>query len=136
MSVIRSQDPENEVGTRVSVEIDWDALEPSVEFAAGNGEQGPEEESGDRVQRAWERGALYGVRFALEVANSMPCRVSVTEIIADVQRTNATTIAAATAEAVWAAIEFVPGDELRARMEREVGRSWRLPATYLNRFER
>lgn len=138
MASIRSQDPQQALGTRVSVEIDWDALEPSVEFAAGAlpGEpEGVEEEAEERVQRSWERGALYGVSFALETANSMPCRLTVTEIVADVDRTNATTIAAATAEAVWAAIDFAPGDELRALMEREVARSWRLPPGYLNRFE-
>lgn len=134
MAIIRSQDPQHALGTRVTVEIDWDALEPSVELAAGVLPAGDAGEAEEHVQRSWERGARYGVTFALESANSMPCRLTVSEIVADVETTNATTIAAATAEAVWAAIEFTPGDELRALMEREVARSWSLPPTELGRF--
>ena len=52
-------------GTRVTVELDWNAREPSVEVMLF--ETGDQTSIVDRSD-AWREGALYGVRYALEAA--------------------------------------------------------------------
>ena len=98
-------------GARVSVELDWDAMEPGVEVRfAHRADGGPEPD----VLAVWERSVVHGVRFALKVARSLPCAVRVTELCGDPAHTRPTLIAAAAAQAVWEALEFEPPPAVRA----------------------
>ena len=121
---IRDAVPE---GARVTVELDWDTLEPEVSVAPGRSK-------GSRP-RVWEKGAVYGVGFALEAANALPCSVHITEIEAGGADTTPTVVAAAAAEAIWTAIGFAPPADVRARIARSVERSRRQPPSVLARFD-
>lgn len=122
---IRDAAPE---GARVTVELDWDTLEPEVTLAVGE-----LAEAGRRA--AWEKGAVYGVGFALEAANALPCSVRITEIAGAGVETTPTVVAAAAAEAIWLAIGFAPPADVRARIARSVERGRRQPLSVLARFD-
>ncbi|TDJ71753.1 MAG: hypothetical protein E2O39_07860 [Planctomycetota bacterium] len=118
MKSIQEDYLEQRPGTSVTVELDWNALEPSIEVML---EIGPETAGGDF--EAWAEGAVYGVRFALESSNALPCAACIRQILGDFETTNATIVAAAAAHAIWEAIDFEPQPDVIARIEGAVQRS-------------
>ena len=68
-------------GVQVTVEMDWDALEPGVTVALGPTSSTPP--PGTEAYDEWVRGVAYGVRFAITQVSSMPCVVKVVEIRGD-----------------------------------------------------
>lgn len=122
MKMIREQDSEQLPGTLVTVELDWNALEPSVDVL-------PDMDLGavDVNFAAWAEGAVYGVRFALESSNALPCAACIRQILGDFETTNATIVAAAAAHAIWEAIDFEPQPDVVARIEGAVQRSRQCP---------
>lgn len=121
MKTTREQDSEQRQGTSVTVELDWNALEPSIDVL-------PDIDLGtvDVNFAAWAEGAVYGVRFALESSNALPCAARIRQILGDCETTNATVVAAAAAHAIWEAIEFEPPPDVTARIEGAVQRSRQL----------
>lgn len=109
-------------GTRVTVEVDWNVLEGTLEAELFE-DQGQDSVEVLAQLEAWRGGALYGARYALEVANSLPCALRITEIVADEESTNPTIIAAACAHAVWEVIGFAPGLEATQRLDAAVAAS-------------
>ena len=120
-------------GTRVSVELDWDTLEPAVMVCLTE-DQG-EMSTWSDVFACLEQGALYGVRFALKVANTLPCTVRITELTGEREHTNPTVVAAAAAYAVWGAVGYQPPSEVHARVQGEVESSRHRSRDYLGLFE-
>ena len=118
MKSIQEDYLEQRPGTSVTVELDWNALEPSIEVML---EMGTETAGGDF--EAWAEGAVYGVRFALESSNALPCAARIREILGDFETTTATVVAAAAAHAIWEAIEYQPPPDVTASIERAVQRS-------------
>jgi hypothetical protein len=113
--------------------MDWDALESGVLMCLANGGGGLLE--GNHEFACLEQGALYGVRFALRVANTLPCTVRITELRGEPECTNATVVAAASAYAVWAAVGFEPPPEVHGRVQAEVEASRGRPSGHLGLFE-
>lgn len=128
-----SQPLTHSAGARVTVELDWDSLDVGIQVNLVSAQPGSERQAAELL--VWEQGAIYGVRFALKAANAMPCSVRITEMCGDAACTNPTVVAAASACAVWEALEIHPPFELveimaeRVRESREQGRTW------LGRFE-
>jgi hypothetical protein len=118
MGTTREQDPEQRPGTSVTVELDWNALEPSIDVVLNMslGAAGFD-------FTPWANGAVYGARFALDCSNALPCAARIREIAGDFESTNATIVAAATAHAIWEAIEFQPPPEVLSSVENAVQRS-------------
>jgi len=104
-------------GTRVTVEVDWNVVEATIE--ADLFEDGPAGEDLD----SWRCGAVYGARHALDGANSLPCAVRITEIMGEVETTTATMVAAACAHAVWEAIGYAPSEEQTQALDLAVAAS-------------
>ena len=119
-------------GTRVSVEMDWDALEAGILMCLAD-DGGLRD--GSYGFACLEQGALYGVRFALRVANTLPCTVRVTELRGEPECTNATVVAAASAYAVWGAVGFEPPPEVHQRIQAEVEASRERASDHLGLFE-
>lgn len=121
----------DEPGTRVTVEVDWDVVEASLE--ADFVESG-EETEGVEDLRAWRTGAMQGARHALEAASSLPCRLRITEIYGELDQTNPTIVAAACAHAVWEAIGYRPSAEQAQWLDSEVAMSLNCDALRLPAF--
>lgn len=99
-------------GARVSVELCWDALVPTIEVRfAPHGPEAP----GPEVTATWEQAVVAGVRHALATARALPCDVRVTEVCGPPDHGRPTLFAAAAAWAVWEALEFEPPREVAAR---------------------
>jgi hypothetical protein len=124
-----SQDPVT-AAVFVSVEIDWDALEPGVYFDPKGGQA----EAID-ISPETQRGAVYGVNFAREKASTLPCAVRIKEIHGSETRRNPTLVAAATAHAMWEALGYMPDLETVQHVESTVLRSQATPNTPLLHFE-
>jgi hypothetical protein len=107
-------------GARVSVELDWDSLEPAIEVRFTQ-QRGPSP-SAD-VVAVWEQSVVHGVRYALKVARALPCTVRVTKLCGDPAHSLPTLMAAAAATAVWEALEYEPPPEVRARLQELVTES-------------
>jgi len=123
-------------GVRVSVELDWNVLEPAIAIhltdMAGSPFAG---ELGDWDFLSWERGAIYGVKYALDVAIALPCAVRITEMCGELGETNPTIVAAAAATATWMALEFVPPPEVLARVQAAVVDSRAQEPSHVGSFE-
>jgi len=117
----------------VTVELDWDSLETGIQVNLVAPEPYTESQAADML--VWEQGAIYGVRFALSAANAMPCSVRITEMCGDSACTNPTVVAAASAGAVWEALEIQPPFELVEIMAVRVRESRDRDRTWLGRFE-
>lgn len=95
---------EHRAGARVSVEVDFDGVHPSVEvrFAPRN--------TADPVPMniigVWEEAVTKGVRHGLAVSRCLPCSVRVTELCGHPEHVRPTLIAAAACQAIWEAIEY------------------------------
>ena len=109
-----------QAGVRITVELDWDTLQPGVELDFANQIGCPTDPA---HLQAWEKGAVYGADFALSVARSMPCMVRITEMCGGTESTNPTLVAAATAMAVWEALAVVPPQAVMDSIGRQVGES-------------
>lgn len=118
-----------QAGARVTVELDWDALEPGVAIELADGSPGGDERD------AWERGAMHGVQFALDTSRALPCVVRVTEICADASCSGATVVAAAAACAVWEALEVTPPEAALQRIDARVRESRARDRHWLGRFD-
>jgi len=121
----------DEPGTRVTVEVDWDVIEGSLE--ADLFEDSTLTEGADDL-RAWRAGALQGARHALDEARALPCRLRVTEIYGELDQTNPTIVGAACAHAVWEAIGFWPSEAQTQMLDNEVADSTTRGAMALPRF--
>ena len=121
-------------GTRVTVELDWNTLDSGVLMCAAVGYGAPE--LGAREWSSWEKGALYGVRFGLNLANSLPCAVRITGVEGESSHTNPTVVAAAAAYAVWEALDYEPPKEIHDRICAEVDVSRQRGDDYLGFFEK
>ncbi len=119
-------------GTRVSVELDWDAPEPGVLVHAV--QTTVRCDDAGRYLDAWQHAASYGARYALEVVNTLPCVVHVLEGAAAPRHINATVVAAATAQAVWSALECKPDRDIEEHVERVVAASAQCPPDVLCPF--
>lgn len=119
-------------GARITVELDWDTLQPGVQVYLQ--EAGGPKPPDPAELRAWEQGAIYGVRYALGVANTMPCTVRITELSGDVHCMNPTLVAAAAATAVWEALEFEPAEPVRDSMRERVRESGFHKSIWLGTF--
>ena len=106
-------------GAQVTVELDWDAPEPTVEACFSP----PRTAANEIDLDAFADAAVYGVQFALEVANALPCAVRITDVQADPHAAHPTLVAAAAAHAVWRAMDFRPSHEIAERVDREVSAS-------------
>ena len=115
-------------GTRVTVEVDWNVVEPSLE---ANFLEQVESADGREDLLAWRSGALHGARHALDTANALPCGLRITEIYGELDNTNPTIVAAACAHAVWEAIGYAPSMDERQRLDQEVARSMTRPPAEL-----
>lgn len=109
-------------GVRVSVALDWDALEPGVQIDLESRADGAAPLDSPEF-RAWVAGAVHGVRFALGHAHSMPCVVSVIELAVGPEGATATHVAAAAAFAVWEALQVEPAPETLASIHARVAES-------------
>ena len=109
-------------GTRVTVEVDWNVVEASIEADLFDAEPGADE-GADAELEAWRDGAVQGAEHALATANALPCALRITEIWGESENTNATIVAAAAAHAVWEAIGYVPTVEERHALDRAVSLS-------------
>ncbi len=127
------QSVSHSAGARVTVELDWDSLETGIQVNLVAPEPCSERQAADML--VWEQGAVYGVRFALKAANVMPCAVCITEMCGDAACTNPTVVAAASACAVWEALEIHPPFELVEIMAARVRESRDRDRTWLGRFE-
>lgn len=79
----------------------------------------------------WITGATHGAEFALRAAGARNVCVTVRNVFGTDCDTNATIAAAASAFAVWNALEFVPSPELLARIEEHVfTANWQTPADF------
>jgi len=104
----------HQAGARVSVELCWDVLEPTIEVRfAPHGPEAP----GPGVLATWEQAVVAGVRHALATARALPCDVRVTEVCGDPDYGRPTLFAAAAAWAVWEALEFEPPREVAERWQ-------------------
>ena len=117
------------VGTQVTVEVDWNVLRASIEaelvdeFRDLSGLP-PSEQEAQHELRRWQRGALHGASHALEIANSLPCAVRITEICGEFESTNPTVVAAACARAVWQAMGYAPTEQQCAHLDHAVATSF------------
>ncbi|MFT5050288.1 MAG: hypothetical protein ACI8QZ_001689 [Chlamydiales bacterium] len=123
----------NEPGTRVTVEVDWNVIEGSLEAELLDSADLTE---GAEDLRAWCTGAMHGARHALDVACALPCRLRITEIYGELDQTNPTIVAAACAHAVWEAIGYRPSVEQVQLLDREVAASMTTGAGTLPAFGR
>ena len=108
-------------GTRVTVEVDWNVVEPSIEAELFD-DAGDTGEDAAGLE-AWRAGAMHGARHALAAANALPCELRITEIYGEPESTNATIVAAACAHAVWEAIGYAPTAEERQVVDHAVAAS-------------
>ncbi len=120
-------------GARVTVELDWDSMDMGIQVNLLDPQPVSARQAADML--AWEQGAIYGVRFALKAANTMPCSVRITEMCGDAACTNPTVVAAASACAVWEALEISPPADLAEIMADRVRESREHERTWLGRFE-
>ena len=119
-------------GVRVSVQFDWDALEPGVlvDLVA----DGPAAPLDGPEFHAWVRGAVHGVHFALSRVTCMPCVVRVVELAVGVGNATAMHVAAAAAFAVWEGLEVQPTPEVLASIHGRVAESAKHPLEWLADF--
>jgi hypothetical protein len=123
-------------GVRVSVELDWNVLEPSIAIHLSETAGSPfSKDLGDWDFLSWERGAIYGVKFALDQAIALPCAVRITEMTGQLGETNPTIVAAAAATATWGALEYEPSLEVQARLQAAVVASWGQSASHVESFD-
>ena len=83
---------------------------------------------------AWNEGARIGAEYALSVANTQSARVVITRISGMTTDTNPSVVAAASALAVWTALNFTPTNEVIACVETVVFNSWRQSPDALPQF--
>ena len=109
-------------GVQVTVQLDWDALEPGVQVVlqpSGEGATGMETEE----FRSWVAGAVHGVRYALAHAKATPCVVRVVQLGIPTTGACAAPVAAAAAFAVWEALGIEPTTKAITSIHQQVAMS-------------
>lgn len=71
----------------------------------------------------WFEGAIYGANYGLETAKVPNAKITIIRIIGQCADTTPTTVAAATAFAVWKAVNFQPSNSLVKLIEEMVEKS-------------
>jgi hypothetical protein len=96
--------------------------------------QGDIEEATPEGYSDWKQGAEAGARFALRIAKSGNWSVCITRIVGMTTDTNPTIVGAATMQAVWKAIGFVPDLDTATRVEAMALESWQHPHDFIPDF--
>lgn len=109
-------------GVRVTVALDWDALEPGVQIDLETHADGAAATDSPEF-RAWVAGVVHGVRYALGHAHSMPCVVRVVELAVGPEGATSMHVAAAASFAVWEALGVSPAPEALASIHARVAES-------------
>jgi hypothetical protein len=68
----------------------------------------------------WKAGAIEGAVYALRLAGRLRCGLVISKIIGLTGNTTPAAVAAAAAEAVWAALDYHPSTAIVRRLEDEV----------------
>jgi hypothetical protein len=92
---------------RVLIEVEVNTKEISVKIDLDTKDEWNNQFSGGGF-RDWFEGAIYGAKYGLEIAKVPNAQIKVKRIIGQIIDTTPTTVAAATAFAVWEAFEFQP----------------------------
>lgn len=109
-------------GVEVTVQLDWDALEPGVQVDL---QPSGEEATGMDTDefRSWVTGAVHGVRYALAHAKATPCVVRVVQLAIPPTGACAAPVAAAAAFAVWEALGIEPTTKAITTIHQQVAMS-------------
>lgn len=123
---------------RVSLEVDINAKEPYVNMLCnGTGfySQGDIEEATANGYVDWKRGAMEGIKYALELCSHSNYGISIKKIEGLTSDTNPTLVSIATAYAIWNAIGYHVSDEVIKKLEEKALNSWKLPHDQVCKLE-
>jgi len=107
---------------RVLIEFETDSKSTLVEIDLDKNDQWNKQLFEGNFNN-WLEGAIYGAKFGLEIADISNVHIKIKRIVGQIVDTNSTTIAAATANAVWKAVSFEPSDSLTNHIEEIVAKS-------------
>ena len=112
---------------RGAVEIEAGAATNEIRLVLtgfGSSRQGDIEDASAEGYADWAAGAKTGRAYALRVAERSDCSVTIRGISGLSTDTDPTIVAAAAADAVWKALNYVPSETVRQGVERVTLRSW------------
>jgi hypothetical protein len=110
---------------KLEVESEWNGLEIITDcHGKGFTSQGYIEEVPANGYDDWKRGAVNGVKFALEAINKHNTKVVITHIEGLTTDTNPTIVSAAAARALWNALGISVPEKTEKNLQVHVLQSW------------
>ena len=109
--------------SRVLIEIETDCAERLIKIDLDKEDEWNQQLFQGKFDD-WFEGAIYGANFALDTAKVSNAVIKIKRIVGQTVDTNATTVASATAKAVWKAVDFAPPELLIKNIEEINKKAW------------